>query len=117
MRVKTKRRITYFFIYGAFVTNFVAHGNDYPYSSEDRDPFYPLVDVYGRILIPKKIDIANLSLEGIIYSEKKPVAAINGEILTEGGQIGGFKILKIEPKKVILEKSGKQHILKLEEQE
>ncbi len=117
MRFTAKKRITYFFICGVFITNLVAYSNEYPYSAEDRTPFSPLVDAYGRILIPKKIDIANLSLEGIIYSKNDPVAAINGEILGEGGQIGEFKILKIEPKAVILEKGGKQHILKLEEQE
>jgi hypothetical protein len=91
-----------------------ADNKGYLYSNSQRNPFHPLVDPYGKILIPKKIDIGNLSLEGIIYSKTNPVAAINGEILGEGQQIGEFKILKIEKKKIILEKGNKKYNLTLE---
>lgn len=117
MWFKKKRRITYLFILGIIFTNLFVYSKNYSYSSEDRNPFYPLIDIYGRILIPKKIDIANLSLEGIIYSKNNPVVVINGEILREGDGIGEFTILKIESKKVILKKADKTHILKLEGQE
>lgn len=85
----------------------------YPYSGKDRDPFSPLVDPYGKILIPKKINITNLSLEGIIYSKKDPVAVINGEVLKEHEKVGEYVISKIKRKELILEKDGKTHVLKL----
>ncbi|MCF7870676.1 MAG: general secretion pathway protein GspB [Candidatus Omnitrophica bacterium] len=91
-----------------------ADDKGYFYSNKERNPFYPLVDSYGKILIPKKINIANISLEGIIYSKKNPVVAINGEILEEGERIGEYTIVKIEEKKVILKKGNKKYSLKLE---
>ncbi len=92
-----------------------ANDDEYPYSNNDRDPFSPLVDSYGKILIPKKIDIANLSLEGIIYSKKDPVAVINGEVLREQERIGDYIVLKVKRKEVILEKNNKTYALRLRE--
>ncbi|MCF7869604.1 MAG: hypothetical protein K9M01_00600 [Candidatus Omnitrophica bacterium] len=104
----------YFVFFCLLVSLSFADNKDYFYSNDQRNPFHPLVDSYGKILIPKKIDIGNLSLEGIIYSKTNSVVAINGEILEEGQQIGEFKILKIEKEKVILEKGNKKHNLMLE---
>jgi hypothetical protein len=113
-----RRKITKISLYCVVfcLLSFLSFADDksYLYSNKERDPLYPLVDSYGKILIPKKIGITNLSLEGIIYSKKNPVVAINGEILEEGEQIGEYTILKIEPKKIILEKGSKKHSLKLE---
>lgn len=85
----------------------------YSHSNKDRNPFSPLVNSYGIILIPKKVDIANLILEGIIYSKDNPIAVIDGEILREREMIGEYTILKIEAKKIILKKDNKKYILKL----
>ncbi|MFO8053289.1 MAG: general secretion pathway protein GspB [Candidatus Omnitrophota bacterium] len=108
-------KISLYFLFFCLLTSLsFADNMDYSYSNSQRNPFHPLVDPYGKILIPKKIDVDNLSLEGIIYSKNDPVVAINGEILGEGQQIGEFRILKIEEKKVILEKDNKKHSLTLE---
>ncbi len=79
-----------------------------------RDPFMPLIDSYGRVLIAREIDVEGMSLEGIIYSEENPAAVINGEIIRENETIGDYLVLKIEETRVILSKEGKSYTLNME---
>ena len=88
---------------------------EYSFSQKNRDPFSPLVNKLGLILIPREIGFAGLDLKGIIYSQENSVVVINGEVLKEGDTIGDYFILKIEEKKVILKKDNKGFTLKLEE--
>lgn len=53
-------------------------------------------------------------LKGIVYSQKKPLAVINSQTLSVGGEIKGAKVLKISPDFVVLSYQGKKKILKLE---
>ncbi|MCF7873447.1 MAG: general secretion pathway protein GspB [Candidatus Omnitrophica bacterium] len=111
-------KISLYFVFLCLLSSLsFAYNKDYSYSNKQRNPFHPLVDPYGKILIPKKVNIANLSLEGIIYSKKNPVVAINGEILKTGEKIGEYTILEIRPKEIILEKGNKKHSLNLEVEE
>lgn len=86
------------------------------WAQQDRDPFSPLVNKSGLILIPREVDIDGLSLGGIIYSESTPVAVINDEVLEEGETIGGYVIVAIEEKSVILKNANQEYVLKLEEE-
>ena len=92
-----------------------AQGENYTFSSSNRDPFSPLVSKTGLILIPQEINFVNLKLHGIIYSEGKSLAVINGEVLRKGDKIGEYTILSISEEEVVLEKEGEQFTLKLEE--
>lgn len=81
-----------------------------------RDPFIPLVTKTGKILIAKdETAVSNLILKGIIYSQDKSLAIINDDVFSEGDQIGGYIILEIEEKKVILIKDEEEVVLELEE--
>jgi len=84
------------------------------YAEEERDPFSPLINKTGLILIPKEIDVGGLLLEGVIYSEESPVAIINQEVLKCGEEIGGYRVLEINEKEVVLKKDKDEFILKLE---
>ncbi len=53
-------------------------------------------------------------LSGIIYSQDKPIAIINGKSLTAGKEIAGAKITSIEENLVTLDFRGKKVILTLE---
>jgi hypothetical protein len=52
-------------------------------------------------------ELAELSLKAITLGGDKPYALINDQILEEGDQISGKRIIKIESDKVILEQGGR----------
>lgn len=81
-----------------------------------RDPLVPLVSKGGTILIPREVDITGLSLKGIIYSQDKPVAIINDQVLEVESVIGEYKVCEIKEKEVVLKKDGQIFKLRLEEE-
>jgi hypothetical protein len=87
---------------------------EYPFSNKDRDPFSPLVNKVGRILIFREMDVSSFVLTGIIYSENSALAIINEEIVKKNDKIGDYVIFKVEEKQVILKKGEEETILKLE---
>jgi len=52
-----------------------------------------------------------LELEGIVFSATNPTALINGRVVSPGGFVAGYTVLKIEPDRVELE--GDEEILVL----
>ncbi len=99
-----------------FISQFtgICENNKYPFSSEQRDPFSPLITEGGQLLIKKTIGPAGFVLKGIIYSEDGSVAIIGDEVFKENDIINNYKIMKIGKKKVLLEKGTDVIILKLE---
>lgn len=74
------------------------------------DPFVPPQKGY-RTSLPVT---EKSQLEGIIWSEDKPMAIINGEIVGEGQIIGDKKIIKIEKDSVIVEsQDGERYTIEL----
>lgn len=55
-----------------------------------------------------ELGIANVTIDGILYSKDKSMIAVNGELLHEGDNINGVKIVKILKDKVEFEKNGKR---------
>ena len=49
---------------------------------------------------------SGITLNGIMYSAKNPVAVINDELLTEGEKIGDVKVIEIRRNSVDIEKAG-----------
>jgi len=47
-----------------------------------------------------------ISLDGIAYSEKHPVAVINGRVVESGGIVEDFTVERIEPERVTLTGRG-----------
>lgn len=66
-----------------------------------RDPFLPLVSVRATSSPGELLSVENLDdvrLEGVIYDPKSgSVAIINGSVVKEGQELGGFKLIKISP--------------------
>lgn len=54
---------------------------------------------------------AGLSLTGIIWDKKKPIAVINGKMLGVGDTIKGAKVKKIQKESVLLRKHGTNYTL------
>ena len=69
---------------------------------ESEKPIEPGL-VEEEIVFPAQEDFV---LEGIIWSEKKSSAIISGEVVVEGDEVNGAKILHIFRDKVILVKDG-----------
>ena len=118
MRVDRRKVSIFFLMFSLCVSiKFAAFCQDkkYPFSDNDREPFSPLISKGGIILIPQKIEFAGMALKGIIYSEGKPLAIINEEVLKEGDKIGEYTVLKINKKSVTRKKNNEAFILKLEE--
>lgn len=83
---------------------------DFAYESKGRrDPFIPLVTPDGRLL---KLDAPAdektvLAVEGIIYDkEGLSYAMVGGFVLKVGDNLGDYRVLKIEPEKVVFIKDG-----------
>jgi len=85
-------------------------------NSIKRDPFFPIISKSGQILIYQEKEGVPLKLKGIIYSPPKSCAIISDEIVKEGDQILGYKVISIEEKRVILKKDKEDIILKMEEE-
>ncbi len=60
-------------------------------------------------------ELANLSLKAITLGGERPYALVNDQILQEGDEISGKRIVKIESDKVTLEQGGRTFTLLLGE--
>ncbi len=76
-----------------------------------RDPFTPLVttsthEVSGLYGIES---VDDLTVEGVIYDPKNgSIAVINGSVIKEGEEIGGLKVLRIQPEGVYVSLNGSE---------
>ncbi|MCD6219883.1 hypothetical protein J7K43_05810 [Candidatus Calescamantes bacterium] len=82
-----------------------------------RDPFQPPEEESEIVPSPpptvEEEAPSELTLAGTLVSPKGAVAIINEKIVKEGESIGGFKVLRIERKRVILTREGKSYSLYL----
>ena len=62
---------------------------------------------------PPPSPFADLKLQSVIFSEDKPVAGINGELLYVGDEIRGARVTKIERQSVTVERNGETNVLRL----
>lgn len=85
-----------------------------------RDPFFPLVDKEGNLLpeIRPVSDIVELNLEGILWDDKgESYAIISGVVLRAGDMFGDYKVIKIERKRVVLNRAGEEVTINLSSEE
>jgi len=75
------------------------------------DPFVP---AHEKMSARKTADSA-IKLTGITWDANgSPVAIINGMMLREGDTVAGKRIVRIDEKSVVVEKDGKEDIIKME---
>ena len=55
-----------------------------------------------------------LKLEGITYNSEVPTGILSGEVIKEGSEIKGFKVIKILPSEVLLSDGDQNYTLSLE---
>lgn len=96
-------------------------GRVFVYDAQDRrDPFVALVSHDGRILEPlkPKQSSGGLEIEGIIYDPKgASYVVINSEIYKAGDTYGEYRILKIQPRKIVFLKSGQEFEVEFKKEE
>ncbi len=80
-----------------------------------RNPFIPLVTPEGQLIkLQEDEKKSELSLKGIIYDKSgASFAIINDEVIKTGDNFLGYQIIKIEERKVILNKDGVPQELEL----
>ena len=61
-----------------------------------RDPMRPLVDGEGNLLTSVGFQ-DGLSVQGIIWSDERPLVVVDDELLAEGGTVGPYTIMDIQP--------------------
>lgn len=59
----------------------------------------------------EEVSKPRIVVKGIMWDEQNPAAIINDEVVYEGTFISGYKIIKIEPDRVIVNYNGKKHVL------
>ncbi len=100
-------------VLGFFLVSFLIQGE-----TKGRDPFQP---PQGGVEVPpapsfEKIEESppeQLILTGTLVHPRGSFAIINGRILKEGNKIAGYTLIRIERKRVLLEKEGKRFVLSL----
>jgi hypothetical protein len=94
-------------------------GQDNYDAAQMRNPFLPLVTRDGRLL---KAEITgenkNLNLEGIIYDKSGlSFAMINGQAVKIGDSVNDYRVLRIDPDRIVLLKDGETLDLVLKKEE
>lgn len=76
------------------------------------DPFYVRVKMrtVKKRSAPRQV---YLKLDAISFANENSVAMINNKILKAGDSVSGYRLTKIEPKRVVLQKGGSIRVLRL----
>lgn len=97
--LKTKILLLFFILFLIIIRNAL-----FAQGEEDRDPFLSFSDKI--ILSQKAQDLSTLPypivVNGIIWTEKIPVAMLNNDIVQQGENWRDFRVYRIEKDKVIL---------------
>lgn len=95
---------------------YTAETGAFQYGSKDkRDPFIPLIGEGVEFLTSQKVrSIKGMNLEGVIFDPPAgSLAIINGEIIKEGENIGGFTLSKIKKSSVIFTRDQEDYTVSL----
>jgi hypothetical protein len=68
-----------------------------------RDPMRPLIDAQGQLVTTTGLH-GGLSVQGIIWSDERPLAVIEDELCAQGDVVGPYKILQIRADGVIAQR-------------
>lgn len=63
--------------------------------------------------VPGTAAVPALRLQGIFYHPQRPVAVINQRTVGPGSELAGWRVLRIEPERVILVGHGQTNVLEL----
>jgi len=99
------------------VGNLTADTEKFRYNSKGRkNPFAPPVAKKTELSV-EDFSNMNLSIEGIIWDEKKPLAIVNGKIVKEGDIIEGIVVSEILKDSVVFIIDYKKYEIKIKKEE
>ena len=78
-----------------------------------RDPMRPLVDGQGQLASSAGLS-GGLSVQGIIWSDQRPLAVIDDELYPAGQTVGPYAILSIQPDGVIVQRGAEKTFIPLD---
>ncbi len=70
-----------------------------------RDPMQPLVDDKGNWVSGVGLT-SGLSVQGIIWSDQRPLAIIDDELYTVGAVVGPYTIVEIRGQDIVVDRNG-----------
>jgi hypothetical protein len=75
-----------------------------------RDPMQPLTNAQGQLVTFAGLH-GGLSVQGIIWSEERPLAVIDDELFAQGDVVGPYTILQIRSNEVTVQRKDKDEVL------
>lgn len=99
------------------ISSYVVHVPNLRAQEQERDPFVSIIDLQEQEIKAEKIkvDLSNVVLKGIIWSNSRAIAIINEELAMLGDNWGGFKVESIDKDSVTLTREGRSYKLFVEE--
>lgn len=99
-----------------------AAAQTFQYDSKGRrDPFTPPVEsgkpITDAEITGKLTELKGIEVQGIIWDEKNPMAMIEDEIITEGQNFRGAKVVDIQEHAVVMEFKGEMVTIRVKEEE
>lgn len=70
-----------------------------------RDPMRPLINDHGDLATSSGLH-GGLSVEGVIWSDARPLAVIDDELVAQGAVVGPYTVLQIQPDGVVVQRQG-----------
>ena len=68
-----------------------------------RDPMQAMVDEQGRLVSSVGLQ-GGMSIQGVIWSEERPLAVVDGELAATGSVIGPYRIVRIRQDGVVVQR-------------
>ena len=88
-------------------------GAEEPAATDTRESGFSAFD--SPVYVQSLGAVERLQLQSILKGPNGSVAMISNNLLTEGQMIEGWKIVKIQPREVILSGNGRQYVLKMQQ--
>ncbi len=85
----------------------------------ERDPFVSVVDLQAQRSALRKqrsMAVSQINIQGIIWSERAPIAIINDELLGQGDNWRGFTIEKIDKQAVSLSDEDGTYLVSIKQE-
>ena len=78
-----------------------------------RDPMQPLVDREGQWVSSSGLS-SGLSVQGIIWSDQRPLAVVDDELYAPGAVVGPYTIVEIQEQAIVVEREGTRLVIPLD---
>ena len=68
-----------------------------------RDPMQPLIDARGALITSAGLH-GGLAVQGIIWSDKRPLVVIDDQLCAQGSMVGPYRIVQVRPDGVVVQR-------------